>query len=165
MDALNTELRKQAISYGLCKEWQNDWNTDWDFDTLADKLFEGINFCAKNRFPDKDLIVRTFDKGKLRSRNIIVDDRYSLLNPERALIIGSSKSTVRFNATHSGVIHIQGDSVVTLTAKGRSHVIVHIWDNATLDAEVTDLGRVFVVRHTSTTAVKRKGNVGVRDKF
>jgi hypothetical protein len=165
MDNLNTELKRQAIACGLCEQWQSDWSGNWDFDTMADKLFEGINFCAKNRYPDKDFIVRTFDKDKLRSKNIIADDNYSLLNPTKAFIIGKSTSNVRYNAENSGLMHIQGQSHVKLTAKGRSHVIAHIWDKAKIDVEVTDMARVFVVRHTSTTEVKKTGNVSVRKVF
>lgn len=165
MNELNKTLRDSAIALGLCKQWQADWNQDWDVDKMADKFWQGINFCVKNHYPDKDFIVNTFDKNTLRGKCIIADDKYSLLNPSQALIIGNSQSTIRYNALASGRIHIQHDSAVTLTAKGRSRVIAHVWDRAHLNVQRQDVARVLVVLHSPYASVTHNGDIEVKQRF
>jgi len=163
MDKLNRELREMAERAGMCDKVKGEWNESWDMDTMADKMLSNINFCAQRRFPDKDYLIKNFDRAWLRNKGIIADDRYSLLNPERALITGMSDSHIRFNGISSGKIHIQGEAKVDITAKNRSHVIVHVWDRAQVEAEKEDKARILIIRHSRDAVVIAGTDIPIRD--
>ena len=165
MNKLNTDLKNQAIALGMCAQWQGDWKKDWNVDVMAERFFKGINFCVKHHFPDKDFLTHNFDKNILRSKNIIVDDNYSLLNPTQALITGCSESTVRYNGLASGKIHIQGDANVKLSAKDRAHVIVHIWDDAQIEIKTEGIADVSVARHSANTLVISDNKIRIKNIF
>jgi len=165
MNKLNTELKNQAIALGMCAQWQKDWNEDWDVDKMAEMMFKGLNFCSKYHYPSKDFLISHFDRSILRSKNIVADDRYSLLNPEKALITGNSESTVRYNGISSGVIHIQDTSSVKVSAKNRSFVIIHLFDKAQVTVEKEDLAKVFVVRHSPDTILNADKDIKYKNRF
>lgn len=165
MNKINSELRQQAIALGLCEQWQGEWKSTWKPEELVERFFRGINFCVKNHYPNKDFLTKNFDKKFLRSNNIVVDDEYSILNPQQALITGASKSNIRFNGLSSGRIHIQGDSSVKLNAKNRSNVIAHIWDNAQIEIQIEDMANVLVIRHSKEALVIANDNIPVKDRF
>lgn len=164
MNELNSVLRSQAVSYGLCEQWQSEWSEDWDEQTMVSRFFLGLSFCMKNHFPGSAFLTQRFGKVFLRSHNIVVDDRYSLLNPHKAVVIGQSRSTIRFNGYTSGLVHLQGESDVKLTAKGRSRAIVHVWDNARLDVQCDDTAKVSVIRHSADVDIKTNGPVKISDR-
>ena len=148
LNTLNKSLRKDAIGFGLCQQWQGEWKSDWDKQKMVDKFFQGMDFCLKHRFPTNQFIKDNFDLDFRRKSNVLVDDKYSLLNPARALILGESESTIRMNARNSSTIYIRDNSHVKLLASGSSFVIVHLLDSAQIEVETKDNPHVVVITHS-----------------
>ena len=148
MDKLNKTLRDDAIGFGLCQQWQGDWKSDWDKEKMVAKFFQGMDFCLKHRFPTNQFIIDNFDLDFRRKSNVLVDDKYSLLNPIHALILGSSESTIRMNARHGSTIYMRDNSHVKLLASGNSFVVVHLLDNAQIEVETQDKAHVAVITHS-----------------
>ena len=165
MDKLNTELKEKAIAVGLCEQWQSEWTKSWTPKKMVEKYFEGINFCAENHYPDKEFIKQAFERKFLRKNNVLVDDEYSLLNPEQAMIMGTSKSNIRFNGTTLGRIHVQGDSDVKVYAKNRCHVMLHVWDKAQVKIETEDRATVIVIRHSPDTVVIAEKDIRIWEAY
>lgn len=159
MNKINSELRKQAILLGLCDKWQDDWRNDWDNDKLVSKMFEGINFCMKHHWPENDYIRENFTEEFRHSHAILADDKYSLLNPPKALILGKSESTIRFNGMSQGDIYIRDNANVTITAKDRARVYVKVYDNAIVTAKADNSARIVIVKCSPDISIKTDGNV------
>ena len=68
---------------GLCNQWQMEWSIDWNNDRMISQFYRGIDFYLKTRFVDRQFIKENFDIGLLRKNGILVDDTYSLINPEK----------------------------------------------------------------------------------
>lgn len=163
---LNSALRDEAIRLGLCKQWQRDWKRDWDIDLLLDKYKEGIDFCISNGYPSINFIKENFAKDDLRRHNILVDDKWSLLNPRTAVIQGNSTSTARYNGWTPGTIYILNNSNAKVFAKNSSFVILHLFDNARVSCEAVDKAKIVVLRHSIKTIVEDcRGNAAVRDEI
>lgn len=162
MDDINTELKRQAVSLGLCGKWTDEWTEDWDTETLTSKMFEGITFCMKNGWPDKETVIGTLPAAFRRSHNIVADDTYSLLNPGKALVIGESSSNIRFNGISSGSVYVRDTSRVSVTAKGRARVFVRAYGRASIAASAEDAARIVIIRCSPGVSVKSTGNVIVR---
>ena len=165
MDKLNNQLREKAISLGLCANWQGMWTENWDNDKLADMMYKGIDFCIKNRYPSKEFFLENFDLGFLRRRCIFVNDKRSTNNPAQSLILGRSDIKVRYNGYGSGVIFALDNTSVTITAKNRSFVIVHAFDNAVIKAEKFDVAKIVVLKHSPNVIVIAGKDVDVKEEY
>ncbi|MBR1556693.1 MAG: hypothetical protein IJ647_02855 [Prevotella sp.] len=148
MKKLNSDLRNDAISFGLCDQWQGDWKNDWDREKLVAKMYQGMDFCLKYRYPSKQFILDNFEQEFRRKSCVLVDDKYSLLNPQNALLLGNSESTIRMNAHNSATIYMRDESHVKLFASGLSFVIVHLLESAQVEVETKDNAHVVVITHS-----------------
>ena len=153
LNTLNKSLRKDAIDFGLCQQWQGDWQGDWDKEKMVEKFFQGMDFCLKHRYPTNQFIVDNFDLDFRRKSNVLVDDKWSLLNPPHALILGKSESTIRMNAHNATTIYMRDESYVKLLASGLSFVIVHLLDSAHITVETKDKAHVVVIAHSKDAAL------------
>jgi len=165
MNELNKDLRNQAIHLGLCNEWQKLWQKGWSKEKMVEMMFRGLDFCLKFHFPANEYILKHFDKDFLRNAGIFVNDKYSVLNPKQILILGTSDITIRYNTWNHGNIHIRDNSSLKLTARNRSFVIVHLYENASLTAEQFDKAQIVVIKHSIKANVIADKNVKVREEL
>jgi len=162
---INKELRDTAIEKGLCDEWQKKWEKDISEDMLVKMMFKGLDFCLANRYPSNEYIIKNFDLDFRRRNNVFVNDKYSALNPKEALILGKSNITVRYNANHSGSIHVRDNSSVRLTAKNNSFVIVHLYDNAKIDPEIIGSPRIVLIKHSDKVTINEKQGIVIKEEY
>lgn len=165
MDDLNSTLRKRAVDLGLCMQWQKSWNENWDKQKMIDKFFEGLDFCLMHRYPSYDFIKENFDKELLRNNNVLLDDKYSLLNPKEAVLFGNSESTIRYNARNHGSIYIRDNSTAKILASGNSFVIVHLLENAQIKVEKTGDSRVVVIKHSEDVIIIAEKDVEIKEEY
>jgi len=165
IDKLNSALRNDAISFGLCQQWQGDWKNDWNKEKMVDKFFEGMDFCLKYRYPTNQFIKDNFDLEFRRKSNVLVDDKYSLLNPARALVCGNSTSTMRFNARNQGLIYVRDSSDIKILASGNAFVLVHVLDDACVRVEQKDNAKVVIINHSPDSVIIADSDVKVREEL
>lgn len=165
MDELNEELRNQAIHLGLCDEWQKLWKKEWEREKMVEMMYRGLGFCIKYHYPSNDFILKHFDIDFRMRSKVFVNDRYSVLNPEKSLILGTSDIKVRYNACHSGIIHVRDNASVTISAKNRSFVIVHLHERAAITAEQYDMAKIVIVKHSENTTINADRNIKVREAY
>lgn len=165
MDEINKELREQAKGLGMCEEWQGLWNKDWSKEKMAEMMYRGLDFCLEHHFPTNDFIQQHFEKKFLRENNIFVNDRYSSVNPEESLILGKSEIRLRYNSNKHGIIHVRDNSTLKITAKGRSFVIIHLYEKAYVDAEKFDSASVVVIKHSTDVTVIADSNIKVKEEY
>lgn len=164
MDELNKELRDQAVHLGLCREWQDLWRNEWSRERMVEMMYRGLDFCIQHHYPSNDYIARHFDLDFRRKSNVFVDDKYSVCNPMESLILGSSEITARFNGVHHGTLHVRDKSYLRLSAKNRSFVIVHLYDNAYVSAEQLGSSRIVLVRHSDRVTIVTDSIIKIREE-
>lgn len=165
MNELNNDLRNQAIHLGLCNDWQKLWSKEWDREKMVEMMFRGINFCVKYHYPSNNFILKHFDQDFRRKSKVFVNDKYSITNPEKSLILGTSDITVRYNAWNHGNIHVRDNSKVKLHARNHSFVIVHLHENAQVTAEQTDKAKIVLVKHSDKVTIVADDNIKVREAY
>ena len=167
MDAteLSKTLRESARSNGLCDQWYNEWKDSCSPKELADKMFKGLDFVLKLHWPSNDFIKEHFNLDFRREVNVVVDDRHSTLNPKQSLILGKSEVTARFNGASHGSIYVRDNSRLTLTAKNRSFVIIHLYDNATVSIKQFDKAQIVVIKHSHDVTVNADESIRVREEY
>lgn len=164
--AINEILRDDAISNGLCAQWQSDWREDWDAQKMVDKYKEGIDFCIKHGYPGNEFIKQNFPKELLRENAVLVDDRWSLLNQKTCVLLGNSESTIRYNGRTVGSVYVKDNSRCTITAKVFSFCLVHAFDNARINCEATEQAAIVIIKHSEKVIVdKSMGNIRVRKEL
>lgn len=110
------KFKKQAVSLGLCQEWQDSWEESG----LIEKYLHGITWCMKNEFPSlKDM--KRYDEALLRN---------GVYNSKRAEIVCDRDMYV-FNASEIDFI-IDEYKVCRIYAGRGSKVRVTIKDHAIL---------------------------------
>lgn len=165
MDELNNELRNQAISLGLCEDWTKLWNRNWSKEKMAERMYQGLDFCLQHHWPSNDFLIRHFDIDFLRKKNIFVNDKYSVVNPKESLIFGTSDVSIRYNADSYGNIHIRDNSSVRLIARNRSFVIAHLYENASVSAEQFDKAKIVLVKHSKKVHIVAEENIKIREEY
>lgn len=162
---LSKTLRESARHHGLCNEWYDEWSDSCSPSELVAKMFKGLDFCLKNHWPSNDFIKERFNIYFLRKVNVFVDDKYSNVNPEQCLILGSSEITTRFNGTSIGNIHVRDDSCLKLTARNRSFVIIHLYEKASITAKQFDIAHVVIIKHSNDTIVNVDQNIRIKEEY
>lgn len=162
---ISIELREDAKKKNLCDAWYNQWDTNTSKQGLIDKYFEGLDFPMRYHWPSNDYIKENFEKELLRQNNILVDDKYSLLNPQEAVILGNTETTVRVNGNNRSVIYIRDSSTVKLYARNTAFVIVHLFENASISIHVLDNPNFLVLKHSHSVDVITNGEIKIKDDF
>ena len=139
MNKLNSELKEQAVRFGLCELWTSKWNCDRDEDELAATFKRGQDFCINHDWPTLDFIRSRFDPEILASNGIFVDDGnidcgdISLLNGTYVLL-GKSQGTLRFGRHAAALVYVRHDSSVRIQAGAGARIIVRMYDRAEAEA-------------------------------
>lgn len=161
--SLSVELRNMARKLNLCDKWFGEWKDDTDEQTLIDKFFKGLDFCLIHHYPSNEYISAHFERDLLRKNGILVDDNYGFLNQSKAMILGNSKSTVRINGRHHAVIYVRDNSNVRVIARNDAFVLVHVLDDATVQAEGFDSSRLVVFRNSKSANIMVCGKATTED--
>ena len=165
MNELNKDLRNQAVALGLCNDWQNLLNKDWSNEKMAERMFKGLDFCLKHHFPSNEYLSKHFEKDFLRKCNVFVNDKYSVLDPQNCLALGTSEIIVRYNGNSHGIIHFRDNSNVKIIAKGRSFVIVHLFEKSYVMAEQKDMAKIVLVKHSPDVTIVADNNIKVNEEY
>lgn len=165
MNELNKDLRNQAVALGLCNEWQNSWNKDWSKEKMVERMYKGLDFCLKYHYPSNDYILKHFDLEFRRQSNVYVNDKYSVCNQKRGLVLGNSEITFRYNAWGNGSIHVRDNSTAKIFARNKSFVIVHLYENAYVTAEQTDKATIVLIKHSPNVTIVADKNIKVKEEY
>lgn len=151
MDIMETNriLLEQGKRLGMCDKFAGTWDSAKTKEELVGMMYEGLDFCIEHHWPSNEFITQHFDEAFRRSVNVFVDDKYSTVNPRYSIALGDSTVTYRYNGWAIGIIHIRDDSTAKIFAKGKSHVIVHLYDRAHADiVEREDGADVVIITHS-----------------
>ena len=121
------KFKKQAVSLGLCQEWQDSWEESG----LIEKYLHGITWCMKNEFPSlKDM--KRHDEALLR--NGVYNSKRAEIVCDRDMYVFNT-SEIDFTIDEYKVCRIYAgrDSKVRVTVK--DHAILYI-DNYNSSIEV-----------------------------
>lgn len=165
MNALNKDLKDQAVALGLCGDWQKLWGKDWSREKMVERMYKGLDFCLQYHYPSNDFILKHFDLDFRRKSNVFVNDKYSVVNPKESLVLGTSDVTFRYNGHSYGNIHIRDNSSAKVIARNLSLVIVHLYENASVTAEQYDNAKVVLVKHSTNVHIAAPSNIKVREEY
>lgn len=162
---LNKELRGMARNLGLCDEWFGKWEDTTDSQGLIDKYFEGVDFPLKYHWPSNEYIKENFGRDILHKNNIIVDEKRSALNPDKAMVLGNSDATIRINGNSHSVIYARDCSSLKIYAKNAAFVIVHLFETAHAEIQAKDKSSVLALKHSVKATVKAQGAVRIKEEL
>ncbi|MGJ7024911.1 hypothetical protein [Petrimonas sulfuriphila] len=159
---VNKELRKQAIEFGLCQNWQKMWTSDKSPQKLIDMYKRGIDFCFESGYPANEFIISNFDNELLDKNNLFVDTEFYKVNPENdCVVLGKSSGKLIFGGFAVRDIYIKDDSELEIEASGSSKIFVNVYGNAKVHVIQKELATVNVYRH-GECSISYSGNVVVR---
>lgn len=166
---LNTLLLNEALSLRICDKVLGQWNTDKSDDELVAMGYKNIDFLLEHHWPSNQTLKNIWTCTFMRSHGIFVDDKWSMNNAEQSIILGGSKVTMRYNGWNIGRVYVRDSVQVSITAKNKSTVIVHAFENAWVKAKAYDDAKILVIRHSDMVRVtlfsQKEGMATVKDEF
>lgn len=135
MDKLNTELRQQAVDFGLCDKWRGDWKSDKNQQELIDMWKKGIDFAIIHDYPSIDFIKANFDRELLNRNLVFVDESIEIKNAPSGIYVinGECSGTLWFNSWAAATVYVRHNSNVRIIADDFAKVFVRLYDDASAD--------------------------------
>lgn len=169
MDAkeINKRLYDQGVQLDMCERVRKEWDKTLSEQELINLWYRNYDFALVNHFPDNKDIKDCFAKDILRKNCVLVDDMWSLLNPEKAMILGRSESNVRFNAFHVGQVWVRDTSCANIYVRDNAIVTVCVMDKAVLNiVNYSPSASVVVMKYSPTARMSSTGtNVRIKDNY
>jgi len=159
---ISDDLKKEAISKGLCKQWTDDWH-DETLDTLCEKYVDGIDFCISNDYPSTLYMKKNFD-GIMQKHGIFVDDKINIHNLKRCVINGVSIGKAVYDGFSVGKIYLRHHSALNLKVEGMSKVFISMFDDCILNAECGPLAKLYIYRYGGDLKCNEQNNIFVRNE-
>lgn len=121
------KFKKQAVSLGLCQEWQDSWEESG----LIEKYLHGITWCMRNEFPSlKDM--KRYDEALLRN-GVYNNKRTEVICDREMYVFNASEIDFTIDEYKVCRIYAGRGSKVRVTIK--DHAILYI-DNYNSSIEV-----------------------------
>ena len=164
---INKILYKEALNADMCERVKNEWHDTLSEQALIDLWYDNYDFVIANHFPANENIKKCFKKNILRGNNVLVDDSWSLLNPEKAMILGESESNIRFNGYHVGHCWVRDRSLVNVYVKDNADVTICVMDNAKVHViNYSNMAKVLVMKYAPQSVITHNGmNIRIREHF
>lgn len=164
---LNIILKNSAISLGLCDKWQNEWAPDSTQQELIDKYIKGIDFCLKRHWPSNKFIKSNFKTKLLLANGIIIDRKYSALNPRFCIVLGNSLCKIRINGNTLSQIYLRDNSMTDVFVHTNEKVLIHLFDKASLRVFAKDIYKsdTVIINHSKDSHILTAGNARVRNEL
>ena len=128
-------------------------------------MYKGMDFCLKHHYPANNFIEGNFSRDFLRESKVFVNDKYSSVNPRQSIILGTSEVTFRYNMWNHGTIYVRDNASLKLSAKNRSFVIVHLFDEAYITAEQSDKAKIVIIKHSDKVTVIADQHIKITEEY
>ena len=160
--SLSARLKEEAISLGLCTQWQREWNEHSSDSELLEKYIRGIDFCIAHDWPSPKFIRKHFDKAFLHQWGLFVDETVALSRRSTLVFLGSCSGCLAVDGIELKNVYIRHRGNVSIEAKGHARVYVSIYDDVKLSCVCDDGAKIFVYQYGGS--VEASGNVVVRER-
>lgn len=143
MNLLNQQLKNEAVSLGLCRQWQSGWDEDRTDSQLAVMFRKGQDFCIEHDWPSLDCIRENFPTPILEANGIYVDAAVEkeLLNGTY-IFLGECNATLRFPRWTAAMVWLRHDSRATIIADEFCKIQVRLYDRAEVEVSQSDDAKV-----------------------
>lgn len=164
---LQRRLKLEAISLGLCQQWQDEWGEPNTLQ-LIDKYKRGIDFCIEHDFPSVDVLRKEFDRAVLNENDIFVNDNIALnidKGGRNIIINGDCEGVITISGYAVATIYVRHTSCVRVVMKDFARASISVYDKSQLTVNNRSYNRAFVYRYSSKAYVNEIGNIAVREIF
>ena len=154
----NRRLYESGMKHSMCKKIADAWNGVMSEQELIDMWYDNYDFALVHHFPDNDEIKACFSKEILRKNNVLVNDVWSILNPGKAMILGSSTTNIRFNSFNVGQVWVRDTSKANVYVKDYADVTICVMDKANVNIiNYSQNAKVLVIIYSKTAQVTAIG--------
>lgn len=143
MNRLNRQLKDQAVSLGLCRQWQSEWDEDRTDSQLAVMFRKGQDFAIQHDFPSLDFIRQNFPSPILEANGIYVDAvaEERLLNGTY-ILLGDCNVTLNFPRWTAAIVYLRHNSRATINAAEFCKIQIRLYDQSEAEVSKSDDARV-----------------------
>lgn len=140
---LSKELAMQARKLNICQEWHDELKTLDDKRAMVLMYLKGIDFCLANDYPNNEYIRNNFAEI-INEYGIFLDDRFSIDNPDKCVLLGNTNGMVDVDGYHVSELFAKHDSTLTINARDKAFVMIDVFDSAGVRVSATGDSKVCV---------------------
>lgn len=159
---VSEDLRRKAISLGLCHKWQRSWATSTNKDELVEMYKRGLDFCIENNYPTNEYMLKHFD-GIMQRHGVFVSNFIDLKNAKEVVLNGECSGYLLYDMYSVGNVYVRHESKIDIVAKENSKVFVTCYDSSRLTLRTEGRGSIIVYNYGSAD-ISASGNVEIKDK-
>ena len=145
---LSNELATQALRLGAKKDCPvfNKFQSIKSKDDLVEMYIEGIDFCLSSEYPSNEFL-RTHFVGVMDNHGLYLDSVINLVNPAQVVALGETKGDIRIDGYAVSTVYMKHQSNLKIKVGDNSFVMIDIFDDASLEIEVSGDARVCINRY------------------
>lgn len=159
---VSDELKQEAVSLGLCQEWQDQWGKP-NKKELIEKFVRGIDFAIKNNFPSVEYINANFTKKELRDGGVFCDDTI-LTKASTMVVMGNTKGEVSFGDFDVVTLYVRHNANIHISISRYASVTLYVFDNAKVYIDNKGFYRSRVYKYSDNARVISYGNVMLKKR-
>lgn len=149
IEKVNDTLFAQAKALRMCDEVHKGWyGKTLSADELFSLYYANLDFCIEHHWPSNETLKTAFTDEQRRRNGMVVDDRWSLLNPTHSIVLGDSTAKIRYNGFSVGRATVMDSSQCEISAKGHAVAHIHLYDKAKVKITVEGSAMVSVYLHS-----------------
>lgn len=146
---LSDQLKQEAISLGLCDQWQGEWLDGTDRHALLEKYVKGIDFCIANDWPSVEFTKEHFG-DILHEHGIYADEEVAIDNASgRVVFLGKCRGTVICRDWSVADIYVLHDSELLVEGHHMAKVFLNLSERAKVNT--TSYGGARIKKYTIKT--------------
>ncbi len=162
IEQVSEELKSEAVSLGLCKEWTKEWGNE-SADSLVEKYVKGIDFCIEHNYPSLAFLSQ-FD-GIRQKYGVFASEKVSVFNKPFIDVNFGCTGAAKNNSYFDTSGYVRGGSAIDLVAMDRASFHISLYDDSVLNIRCYDDAKVYVYRYGGTINIETgEERVFIREK-
>lgn len=159
---LSDKMKTEAISLGLCQEWQNEWKDNSSKEEMAKKYIKGLDFCIEHDWPSTKAMKELFGDEVMNRNGIWVDAKGEIPVMPIMVLNGNCDVDIACRGFDVSTIWVRHNSKARIKVEGFALVRIKVFDGSFVDVSNTSNRSVIVYQYEGCVATD--GNVTVKDR-
>lgn len=164
IEKINETLFSQARDLRMCDDVHRAWyGRCLTVDELFDLYYRNLDFCTDYRWPGTEEARELFTDEERHAHGVVMDEKWSLLNPTHSIVTGKSNAKIRYNGFNVARTTIMDKSFCDISVKGHAFVTIHLYDKARINIVVETPATAMIIKHSNDCRCTLTGQATIKE--
>lgn len=152
---IKEELYKLAKSARACHKELRELKKTQSTGEMVQLYLDNIKFCLSRDYPGNAYVRRL--RQPARSKGVFLDEKVRADNLIRGVFLGNCRAVLDCNGASACRYYVKHDSQVTINASGFTHVVIDVFDEATITVNASQKSKVYVYKMNGGKVIDNGG--------